>query len=113
MTIELFHVTTTITKYRGCENVAMNWFYCDRKTPLGPYAQLIANYDPADEYRMYAKGAIDEMFTADEAQALVTYLRKGMGRHPGRRPTRLLHIVQGRRMGSAVSGLGLLRSSPT
>ena len=75
--LELFNVTTTIKTYHGCKDVFMHWFMIDRKTPVGRYAALIRDYYRVDERaRLYAEGAVDELFTAEEADALLAYLQQ-------------------------------------
>jgi hypothetical protein len=75
-TIELFHVRSIAPELKGHRDVPISWFVSERPQPLGlSYASLIENYDPADRFRMYSEGAIDELFTRAEADALVAYLK--------------------------------------
>lgn len=68
---ELFKVRTIIPEFEGCKEVAVRWFVCGRERSPAPYAKVIADYQPGDPY---AEGSIAELFTADEARALVGYL---------------------------------------
>jgi hypothetical protein len=82
MKLKLYHVRTTGVQYCGCKNVAFDWFRCERGEPR-PYAELIENYDLADELVVgYAESAIDGYFTEAEAIALKAYLDREHG-HEG------------------------------
>jgi hypothetical protein len=79
--MELYCVTTITREYRGCKNVTFQWFRSEPGTTRRPYGELITDYDPRDEHRGYAEGAIDELFTADEAAELAAYLDREHGNH--------------------------------
>jgi len=76
----LFNVTTTINEFRGCKDVCIQWFMVDRDVPVGPYAELIEDYEHLDTeekgwgLRQYAEDCVNELFTAEEADALLAYL---------------------------------------
>ncbi|MER9450156.1 hypothetical protein [Mesorhizobium sp. M0254] len=70
--IALFKVRTIIAAFHGCKNVSMRWIAVVRSTPSVPYAEAIADFQPLGE--AYAKGWIDELFTAEEKDALISYL---------------------------------------
>ena len=78
MNNDLYRVTTTTKEFGGCRNVTFYWFR-DEKTPR-PYAELIKDYDPNDEYVVYAEDNVEEKFTEAEAALLKEYLDR---RHPG------------------------------
>jgi hypothetical protein len=63
---------------KGHRDVLISWFASERPQPLGlSYASLLENYDPADGFRMYSEGAIDELFTRAEADAPVSFSGAG------------------------------------
>jgi hypothetical protein len=68
--MNLYRVNTLVGKHRGCKDVPFKWFRCERGERR-PYAHLIENYDPDNKH---AEDAIDELFTASEANALKEYL---------------------------------------
>jgi len=78
--IDLFHVRSSVKKLHGHRDVCLDWFVVDRARPIAPYAELIAGYDePSDHDYTYPKGAVDELFSAAEARALIEYLDKHLG----------------------------------
>jgi len=78
--IQLFRVYSLLPEFDGHKNVAMNWFVSERKEPLVlPYESLIEEYDASNSY---PRGALDEMFTEAEANALVGYLKEFYGDNP-------------------------------
>jgi hypothetical protein len=75
-TIELFHVRSIAPELKGHRDVPISWSVSERPQPLGlSYASLIENYDPADRFRMYSEGAIEELFARAEADALAAHLK--------------------------------------
>jgi len=72
--LDLYGVNTIVKEYGGCRNVLFIWLRSGKSNR--PYAELIENYDPQDPY---AESAIDELFTADEANALKDYLDQHHG----------------------------------
>lgn len=76
-TTNLYGVQSVVKEYRGYKDVTFCWFYAQARTPPRPYADLIKDYDPNDHH--YAEGAIDELFTWDEANQLVGYLDREHG----------------------------------
>jgi hypothetical protein len=78
--MKLYEVTTVTREYRRCKDVRFLWFRCPRRDePARPYSELIENYDP--EKNDYEEGAIEELFTFDEANALKEYLDREHGRY--------------------------------
>jgi hypothetical protein len=75
---ELFYVRTRVSEFRGCKDVLFEWLRDDEITQR-PYAELIEGYEPDNDG--YAQGAIDELFTLDEANALKAYLDQHHGEH--------------------------------
>ena len=74
--MELYGVKTVLPEYSGHRDVVLAWFVIERDSPVKrPYAELAEGYDPADEYAGYLEGAIDELFTRDEAEALLAWLK--------------------------------------
>jgi hypothetical protein len=70
--MDLYAVTTIAKKFGPCRNVTLQWFLCE-PTQSRPYAELIDGYDPG-EYGVYTVGAIDELFSWDQALTLKDYL---------------------------------------
>ena len=71
---ELFQVHSVVREYCGHKDVTFHWFITDRDgKPSVPYSEAITNYQAGN---LYAEGAIEEMFTREEADLLVGYLSK-------------------------------------
>jgi hypothetical protein len=81
---KLYHVVTGVDEYHGHKDVCFQWFFAGTRPSGLPYAELIEDYDPDDENIHYAEGAVDEMFTEDEAKQLKSYLDR---EHGGSRTT--------------------------
>jgi hypothetical protein len=77
--MKLYNVCTIVKEYSDCKNVTFQWFYSDTRPHPRPYAELIENYKPDDQY---AEEHIDELFTEDEASQLKQYLDREHG-HEG------------------------------
>ena len=73
---DLYHVCSTAKLFKGFKNVNITWFMARRQQPVAPYAELIADYAELerDEDRAMAEDRVDEMFTGDEARALLAWL---------------------------------------
>jgi hypothetical protein len=79
MTRKLYEVRTVAPEFKGHRNVTIHWFVDRRTTRVQrPYAELIAGYDRA-ENDPYSEGAIDELFSAAEAEAFVDWLKDNRG----------------------------------
>ena len=80
-TMKLFSVQSVVKSYRGCRNVHIAWFIeRGESKPHRPYAELIKDYDPSSwECQQYTEGAIDDMFTEEEAVQLKEYLERANG----------------------------------
>src|SRR5262245_12896768 len=77
--MKLYHVTTKVKEFEYDGHlyldVTFQWFCHKRPDSLPrPYAELIKDYDPNDHHIGYAEEAVDELFTADEAAQLKSYL---------------------------------------
>ena len=80
-----------------CDNLRIYWFASRRSQPVAPYEVVIADYDalllePEDDEHptLYCcRTAADEMLTADEAEALGSYLRHEYGWALHTRPAKL------------------------
>jgi hypothetical protein len=75
---KLFYVTSTGI-VNGYHNVPIDWFAVRGFDELGPdlpWAAIIESYDPNDPYHWRTKDRVAEMFTEDEAEALVQYLER-------------------------------------
>jgi hypothetical protein len=76
--MNLYYVESTAKEYHGCKDVHITWFMTSRRAaPLAPYAELIVEYGELDdEDRDQAEQWIDEMFTEEEARALLAWLNQ-------------------------------------
>jgi hypothetical protein len=80
--MDLFSVESIVKEYRAHRDVQFAWFRMDREIPLVPYAEGIREYDPNDRYAVYAEMTLGELFSREEAEALVAYLDRIHG-HEG------------------------------
>jgi hypothetical protein len=72
----LYHIKTVVPEFEGHRDVWINWFVESRTNPVErTYAELIEGYDPAEDYHYYSEGAIEELFSAAEADAFVRWLK--------------------------------------
>jgi hypothetical protein len=75
MTMKLYHVSTIVREYRRHKNVLFEWFYESYGTRDLPFAELLVDYDPSDdEFNVYRRSAVDELFTEQQAEALKAYI---------------------------------------
>jgi hypothetical protein len=77
---KLYYVRTTVPEFktRGCKfkDVILDWFVTKHEQPYTPpYSELITGYDQCSD-RFYPEDAVDEMFTAEEALALLAWLNE-------------------------------------
>ena len=72
---KLYSLSTKVNNFshRGCryDNVCISWFVTHRKKPVIPY-ELGIEGDANDSYN---QGCLDELFTKDEADTFVDYLK--------------------------------------
>src|SRR5262249_7334033 len=78
---KLFIVTTIAPAFRGHRDVPISWYVSKRaRPPRRSCPKLIAGYDTAPKYlRLYARGALEELFTSEEAETFVAYLHSQYG----------------------------------
>lgn len=106
-TPELFHVSSTIMEFHGCKDVCIAWFNTADARPDLPFAALIEGYDEMDTYfRRYSEGYVSELFTAEQARALVTYLDQHHGHESVQATTRVKLPVPGNIMGCGAIPVG-------
>ena len=76
--MNLYHIRSTVKQFRGFKNVGITWFMRRRQQSVAPYAELIVDYAKLerDEDRFYSENNVDEMFTEDEARALLAWLNE-------------------------------------
>jgi hypothetical protein len=76
--MNLYHIRSTVKQFKGFKNVDITWFMARRQQPVAPYADLIVDYAELkrDEDRWMAEENVDEMFTEDEAHALLAWLNE-------------------------------------
>jgi hypothetical protein len=80
MSTKLFHVTTTVPAFHGYRDVVLWWFVDNRPAPTNrPYRELIKSGTSPERLRDLAEGAINEMFSAEEAEAWTAWLREHRG----------------------------------
>jgi hypothetical protein len=69
-----YSVRTTVREHSECKDVPFVWFYSTERSQRRPYADLIKDYDPAEDDIGYAEGYVEELFTEGEAKQLKDYL---------------------------------------
>src|SRR5262245_59735695 len=77
--MKLYRVGTTCHRFNGHKDVHFEWFLDEPYGEPRPYAELINGYADEADPPYYPMGAIDELFTLDQAQALVSYLDRVHG----------------------------------
>lgn len=76
---QLFSLYARVDDFLGHDNVPFVFFVAGRKGKLGPYEQLIKNFDPNNEDTGYQQGFVDEMFTTEEMTQAIEYLTSNYG----------------------------------
>jgi hypothetical protein len=82
--MKLYTVVTVVREFKGCRDVELVWFRCEKPDRQYLYADLIENYDPArskpreedtsaDDF-VDAEAQVEELFTEEEANELKAYL---------------------------------------
>ena len=89
--IKLYWVNSTIEEFAGCKDVNFSWLVARRPWPVVPYTKVIegctsdisprsaANTGEPWGEEEYAKAAVDELFTLEEAEMLKAYLKEAYG----------------------------------
>jgi len=82
--MNLYRIHTITDDFREADGVEITWVAVGREAPPAPYAEAIRDPLPGSEsYRYqrsrYQQSAVDELFTHEEAEAWVAYLRKHYG----------------------------------
>ena len=74
--MDLFNVQSRLPEFMHHREVTIYWFVGERTEPLVlPYASQIEDYNQLSERdRLYTRAAVNELFTAAEAEALAEYL---------------------------------------
>jgi hypothetical protein len=72
--MKLYSVRSKVKEFSGCRDVVFNWFRSEKPAEQRPYAKLIANHNPSDDWAAYGEVYVDELFTEDEALQLKEYL---------------------------------------
>jgi hypothetical protein len=71
----LFKAHTVTDNFKGCKGVWIDWFVLSRDKPLDlPYSELVEGHDDGSDAYFDSREAINELFTADEAQAFKAYI---------------------------------------
>jgi len=75
--MKLYYVRSTGREFHGFKDIILTWFMVGRKLPVAPYAELIADYaELDDDTRFRAEVRVNEMFTEDEARAVLAWLNE-------------------------------------
>lgn len=75
--MRLYYASSTIDNFRGCDKVHVAWFHSGEHQPPAPYEQLVEGWgDMDDPSRAYAQSAVEDLFTADETEALRSHLKE-------------------------------------
>jgi hypothetical protein len=99
--VSLYSVTSTIAEYDGHKDVVFNWFVKERQVPVFPFTEeeeevgrgfrlperlagVLVDLPDAYTYEDFwcSECALNQMFTLDEAEMLVEYLRGHHGNEP-------------------------------
>jgi len=84
ISIKLFHVRSVASRLHGHRDVWIDWFVTRRACPLFGqtgslgvlYADAIKGYDPCNPSIGYVEDALEELFTEDEANAFVAWVKR-------------------------------------
>lgn len=72
---QLHLIYSTVDEFMNRRNVSIVWFRGDRREPLSPYEDMIANYRSIPEGdRIYAQHFLDQMLTESEMEEALNYL---------------------------------------
>jgi hypothetical protein len=75
MAAKLYRVQTRTDAIQGYAGVLITWTAAGRDAPPAPYADVIEGLGSGDEADLFRRQAVDELFTFEEAEAWVAYLR--------------------------------------
>lgn len=117
---KLYRVASIAEEYRDHKDVALNWFVHRRPEPSHPFTEVssqgfrlpkglahslvdLPDAHTAPEY-WYSEGALNEMFTLEEAEKLAEYLRGSYGDEPEIHEEDL--PIEGCRMGDGAIPVG-------
>lgn len=79
--MELYTVSTLLNTYRGRKDVRIHWKVTLRANPVGPYPDLISNYDQLNTpCKIAAEEYVDGLFTKSEAETLSWYITNSLCR---------------------------------
>jgi hypothetical protein len=77
---KLYRAYSFVDNHRELGRGVFLWFYHLREKPVAPYEDLIEGYTELDEpLKDHVQRDVDELFTDEEAQTLVAYLKKTHG----------------------------------
>jgi hypothetical protein len=72
--LKLYGAYSIVSNFSGHDRVKFHWFVEKRDDPIGPYKQLIKDYEP--EKCLYQEGFVDECFTKEEIEQLREYVAR-------------------------------------
>ena len=74
--LKIFAPSTTLDNVNGRDLVRVDYFCTDRKQPIGPYKELIENYDKLDErQKKHAETCLDQFLNESELGQLKEHLK--------------------------------------
>jgi hypothetical protein len=75
---KFYSVYSLVSEFHGYSNVNLHWFVHKHEHALSfPYRELITGYDQIEpSMRAYPEIAVDELFTFEEATALLAWLNE-------------------------------------
>jgi hypothetical protein len=76
MAVKLYRVRTTKARFKGHSNVGITGVAIDRKKQPVRYAVAIDGLSTDEEAKEQQRQAVDELFTQEQAEKWVAYLRK-------------------------------------
>lgn len=74
--MKLYRAWSTVKSFNGYKDVEITWYCAKREKPVLSFESLIENYEPNDEYTIYAQDYVNELFTENELRELKRYLSK-------------------------------------
>ena len=75
--LKLYRAYSIMDDFLGYGQIKVHWFCEDRNEPIGPYDQLIQDFEPGQN--LYAEDSINECFTEEEIEQLREYLERVHG----------------------------------
>jgi hypothetical protein len=78
--MKLFKLSTITPELHGYRGVHISWIVWSRDMRVKrPYSEMITNYNGNAPDRFYPEGAINELFSGDEAAAWIAWVQEHRG----------------------------------